>query len=277
MIPVLLKKVLYRALGPDLYLYFQYLGKARDIEHKTVWEKELNFLPAIIRNGETVIDIGANYAVYCYHLSQAVGPSGTVYAFEPIPFTCRVCAKLLDRFGLDNVRLFDKGCGNENGRAVFETPLQSFGAISAGQAHLAGRNNNLDGKERHYKFRKASTVECEIVRLDDFLGDLENVSYVKLDIEGAEYFALQGARNLIVTHRPIIQCEINPFFLKGFRIDLGEFLGFMAGLGYGLYFYSIPNGRQRVSPVRAEDVEENNYLFIHPDRIDRVKGLIENP
>ncbi len=273
MVPVLIKKVLYKVLGPDRYLYFQFLGKARDLRLGTVWEKELHLLPLVVRPGETTLDIGANYALYCYHLARAVGEKGQVHAFEPIPFTYQVCDKLVRHFELKNVHLYNKGCGDRNGKAIFETPLQSFGAISAGQAHLSGRMNDMEGKERHYKFKEAAKVECEIVRLDDFLPDMENLSFMKFDIEGSEYFALQGAKALIAKHHPIILCEINPFFLKGFKIDLKVFLDFMAGLGYRLYFYSFQDGRHHITETRAEDVVANNYLFIHPDRWDRVKAM----
>lgn len=277
MVPVSIKKVLYRLFGPKRYVYFQYLGKVRDIKHRTVWEKELHLLPMIIQKGDSVIDVGANFAVYCYHLSKAVGEKGIVHAFEPIPFTYTVCAKLLSRFRLHNVHLYAKGCGNQNGVVEFETPLQSFGAISAGTAHLGGRNNTLEGRERHYRFTQAATVECPVVRLDDFLTGIGKISFIKLDIEGAEYFALQGARKMLARDHPIIQCEINPFFLKGFNIDLTEFLGFMTGLGYRLYFYEYENGHHRFTEKWLKDITENNYLFIHPDRLARLETFIANP
>ena len=131
---VLVKSILYKVFGQNLYGYFQFLGKMLDIKQEKVWEKELQLVPFIVRKGEVAIDVGANYALYSYHLSKAVGKNGRVYAFEPIPFTYKVCQRLLKHFDLQNVKLFDKGCGNQNGKAIFETPLQSFGAISAGQA-----------------------------------------------------------------------------------------------------------------------------------------------
>lgn len=138
MVPVLIKRILYRLFGPDLHFHFQYLGKVQDIEQRKVWEKELYLIPLVTRKGETAIDIGANYAVYSYYFSKAIGETGQVYAFEPIPFTYKICQRLLKHFDLHNVQLFDKGCGNQNGKAIFETPLQSFGANSAGLAQRVG-------------------------------------------------------------------------------------------------------------------------------------------
>jgi len=135
---VLVKRILYKVFGPDLYGYFQFLGKMLDIKQEKVGEKELPLMPFIVRKGETAIDVGANYAVYSYHLSKAVGENRRVYVFEPIPFTYRVCRELLEHFDLHNVQLFDKGCGNENGKPIFETPWQSFGANSAGLARRVG-------------------------------------------------------------------------------------------------------------------------------------------
>jgi len=83
----LLKKVLFPFLDKRGYQLIQCVAKAWDIRTGSWSEPELDLIPFAVQKGESVLDIGANYGLYTYHLSRAVGPSGRVYAFEPVPFT----------------------------------------------------------------------------------------------------------------------------------------------------------------------------------------------
>src|SRR2546423_391591 len=83
----LAKQILYPVVNDRSYRYFQGISKAWDIRTGSWSEPELDLIPFAVRPGETVLDIGANYGVYSYHLSRAVGSSGRVFAFEPVPFT----------------------------------------------------------------------------------------------------------------------------------------------------------------------------------------------
>ena len=85
----LIKPLLYNLLGEKHYIYFQTLGKIRDINKRLVEEDELELLPQLVGLSDDVIDIGANYAYYTHRLSKLC-PTGRVYAFEPIPFTFEV-------------------------------------------------------------------------------------------------------------------------------------------------------------------------------------------
>lgn len=86
-----------------------------------------------------MLDIGANYGLYTYHLSRAVGPSGRVYAFEPVPFTSATLRLVSRILHLGNVELIPKGCGDRAAKVPFTLPIQASGAISAGLAHIAAQ------------------------------------------------------------------------------------------------------------------------------------------
>src|SRR5262249_12072886 len=44
-----------------------------------------NFCKKLVRDGDVVIDVGANWGVHSLYLSRLVGPSGMVIAFEALP------------------------------------------------------------------------------------------------------------------------------------------------------------------------------------------------
>ena len=74
---------------------------------------------------------------------------------------------------------------------------------------------------------------------------------------------------MIGEHLPTVICEINPWFLEGFGIALEALLGFFSERGYRLYHYRNEGGQGRLREVAPEEVEEDNYVFIHPSRSER--------
>jgi FkbM family methyltransferase len=269
-----LKPVLFRLLGKKGYLYMQYLAKVKDIKKRLVEEKEMAILPELVNEGDEVIDIGANYAYYSERLSRLVGPVGKVYAFEPIPFTFMVCQKVLNYFKAKNVELYKKGVGEKNEVVEFSVPIADFGGISAGQAHFSNRNNEIEGKERIYKFNKHEKIACEVVSLDDFLGErLKKLSFIKIDIEGAELFALKGMTKVIYKFKPVILIEIEPFFLKGFNINVDQLFDLIKNqFEYDIYYL---DERKRKLKLLDKDPWDGNYILIHSSKKEKYKNLID--
>jgi FkbM family methyltransferase len=263
-----LKRLLAPVLSERLYQYVQCLPMAWDIWRGRFTEPEIDLVPIAVQPGDTTLDIGANYGVYAYHLARAVGKTGRVFAFEPVPFTyntLRLIARLL-RFR--SVELVAKGCSDRAGAVTFTVPVQDSGAPSAGQAHLGTRNDERAGKERHVRWPKQKEVSCEVVVLDAYLPPVADLSFIKCDIEGAELLAFRGAERTLDRHLPTVLCEINPWFLEGFGITLDELTGFFLGKGYRLYRYH--EAVRRLIEVAPADVVEDNYVFVHPRRADRL-------
>lgn len=271
----IVKPILFKLMGKNGYKYAQMYGKIRDIEHRLVEEKEMALLPLIVRSGDTVFDIGANYAYYCERLSKLVGNNGKVYAFEPIPFTHDVCKMILNKLNLTNVELFQKGVSDSSQTVEFSVPKLEFGGISAGQAHIAGRTIDDEKKKDYYNFQSEEKISCEVVALDHFLGDkISNLSFIKIDIEGAEYMALKGMEKLIEKFTPILLLEIQPTFLQGFNIDESEFRTYLTEkLNYNLYkFNPLSN---KLSPYEKNQFDDDNYILVHKDKLEAYKTIIE--
>lgn len=86
------KASLHPVMNESTYSDVQGIAKAVDIRRGTWYEPELDLIAFAVRPGDEVLDLGANYGFYTYHLSRAVGAQGHVYAFEPVPFTNRTLA-----------------------------------------------------------------------------------------------------------------------------------------------------------------------------------------
>jgi FkbM family methyltransferase len=269
------KVLLFPVANEKTYRYVQALSKAYDIRSGAWSEPELDIVRLGLRPGETALDIGANYGVYAYHMSRAVGDAGRVFSFEPVPFTfqtLKLVGSLL-RF-THNVEFVNQGCSDENAKISFSVPVQESGALAAGQAYIGARNDDHSGKESQVRWTSTAPVEAEVVRLDDFLPATSDVSLLKIDIEGAELLCFKGAEKLIEKYRPTIICEINPWFLDGFGMQTKDLTDFVEDKGYRIFSYRNDNGTKTLVPVSEPEIVEDNYVFIHPTRESRFQELI---
>lgn len=270
----LIKKMLYPVLNERTYQYIQAISQAWDIRSGSWKEAELELVPYALKPGESALDIGANFGLYCHHLSRAAGRKGRVYAFEPVPFTYQTLSRIVRLLRLRNVTIVEKGCSDRAGEIKFEVPLQPSGAMASAVAYVGGRNDDREGREGQVRWTATREVTGEVVAIDEFLPQLDNLSLIKADIEGAEMFAFRGAAKTIDRHLPTVICEINPWYLGGFNIRLDELTGFFFDRGYELYQYRTDEGRPRLHPTDAKDVIEDNYVFVHPSRKERFAALL---
>lgn len=266
----IVKTLIAPVLGERSYSVFQALAMGWDIRRGQWSEPELDLLAPGLRPGETAIDIGANFGLYAYHLARIVGPTGHVLCFEPIPFTARTF-RLIHRglrFG-PQVRLIPKGASDKSGKATFTLPVMPTGAISAGIVHM-GRNDDRPGNERPVK-GTTRKIECEVVALDEVLPDVKDVALVKCDIEGADLFAMRGMRKILAREHPTVIIEINPWYLEGFGLKVQDMTSFFEELGYACYRYAD----RRLTRVSAEEIVEDNWVFLHPSRRHRFAAMLE--
>jgi FkbM family methyltransferase len=266
------KRLLHPLLTDDLYAYVQALSVAWDIRTRGWSEPEVDLVPLAAHAGDTVLDLGGNFGYYSYHLSRAVGRTGHVYAFEPVPFTYRTFGIVTKLLGLHNVEIVPMGCSDRGGPITFEVPVQANGALSAGLAYIGGRKHDHPGRETQVRWRQTREVTATVLRLDDFLPPIPDLPLIKADVEGAELFAFRGGERTIVEHKPTVICEINPWYLKGFDVTVAELASFFLDKGYHLYHYD----NKKLTPTTIASIIEDNYVFVHPTRIDRLRALIDD-
>lgn len=148
-----------------------------------------------IKNGETVIDIGANIGYFTLLFARLVGKEGKVFAFEPDPTNFRLLEKNVKANGYTNV-------------VCFPTALTDYN----GQHELFLHDYNM-GDHRLYDSGTArEKVAVTVARLDDVLPDV-SPSFVKIDIQGSEYLMVQGAKNTLA-HAKELLIEYWPYGLE---------------------------------------------------------------
>ncbi len=269
------KKLLWPLLHESVYAAIQAPIMALDIRRGTWNEPETELARLALQPGETALDIGANSGMFTWHLSRAAGPQGKVYAFEPVPLTARIFRGVAFWLGFRNVQFFEAGCSDAPGMIKFTVPLQASGGMSTGQAYISGRNDEHPGKEKQVRWQATRDVEAKVVKLDDTLPALPQLTLIKCDIEGAELLAFRGAIKLISATLPSVICEINPWYLEGFDFTIGDLASPFLSLGYAIYRLTGDPGSRRLSQVKPQEIEEDNYIFIHPSRLGRFQSVLQ--
>jgi FkbM family methyltransferase len=146
------------------------------------WEYGLTKLVTeIVKPGMVAIDVGAHIGYYSTLFSKLVGPSGHVFSFEPDPHNFSFLKSNIELNKISHCIYENKAIYNSNGFIKLNLDSDNLGAHSL---VMQNSDNNF--------------ITVETVTLDNyFKNQNQKVDFIKMDIEGAEEFALDGARNLI--------------------------------------------------------------------------------
>ncbi len=230
----------------------------RSLDHYGEWcESELDLLLRFCRDGDVVVDVGANIGSHTIAFAKAVGANGAVFALEPqrLPFQL-LCGNIALNV-LTNVHALQKAAGAQAGRAKipalpWDEP-HNFGAVS-----ILNRSSPGD--------------DIEVVTLDSLT--LPSCRLIKVDVEGMEPDVLAGARDTIKKCRPLLFVENNTVEHAAPVIAAIEQLGYRAWWHLGLY-YNAANFYRNTENIFAAFKPEANMLCM-PDGLDPgVPELIE--
>lgn len=160
---------------------------------------ELPVQEALVRHlhpGQVFYDIGANVGFFTVIGAKLVGPTGLVYAFEPLPENVYALRQNVASNGFHQVTVFVQAVAQSSGYG------ELFVAHHAGGATLSAADVPPDLKSR---------ITVELVAIDELLAQqrLRPPAVVKVDVEGAELAVFQGMAHTIATFRPIIIYEID--------------------------------------------------------------------
>lgn len=169
--------------------------------------------------GRVLVDVGAHAGYHSLMAARLVGPSGRVLSFEPSPVSCSLLLRNVRVNGFLNVEVHPFAVAEARGVVRIEgrgsharivDPDESSGTLPSGAMAMA-------------------------VTLDEALRDVPRVDVIKMDIEGAEFRALQGARETIARHRAVIFSELSPAGLQNVSgVSAKEYLQALIDAGYGL-------------------------------------------
>ena len=204
----------------------------------------------LVKNGETVIDIGANRGYYTLLFSHLVGNSGQVHAFEPVPPTFKKLSQTIDNQArYKNWQLNQKAVGNSQETITIYMPGNDDGQASMTTHQSASWSRS----------ESITKYECEMITLDDYAHSNLNqgLDFIKCDVEGAELLALKGAIKTIKTYLPLIYLEVCNDWTKNFDYTPSDLVKFLQSIGYNK-FWLISN-RVNLLEHPQEQLKPENF------------------
>jgi len=228
-LPFLLGNKLFEHCFPVYRRLYQFYKRFSD-RHVGALLKEF------INPGMTVIDVGANIGFYTAFMANIVGEKGRVYAFEPLPHNFNLLKKYNKS---NNVTLVQAAVGDTTGEIVLYV------------------SDKLNVDHRTYETdEKREKINISSYRLDDYLKN-EKVDFIKMDIQGFEYHALLGMKNVLQSNPGIkVLMEFWPYGLIKAGCSPEKLLTFLHELDFKTEFIE-KSGRKKCPPVP----ERNDFSY----------------
>lgn len=227
------------------------------LHHKPCEPEICNVLARVLQPGDAAVDGGANVGFFSILMSRLVGETGHVYAFEPGGNNLPKLAANLKLNGCSNVTVIDKPLSDRSGETLtlFEHDHPGYNS----------RWPDLSKEVTAKRSAITTTLEMEL------LGRVAP-ALIKLDIEGAELSALQGAGTLLTWQKPIIIAEMNEAALDRAGVTIEEFRWFLFERGYdafGLYEDGnlpcfIPH-KVKIAPTKLNA----NVMFTQIEKVEK--------
>ena len=224
-----------------------HVGPNDGLGARLFWQKWEDWEPYVIPqfarfalHARRVLDVGAHTGIYSL-FACALNPSVETLSFEPLPLGYEaIHANLqLNQF-TERCRVFHSAVSDHNGRARF---------------HIAEDTtmSSLTDSE--------GELEVSVITLDSVVPLDGNTDLVKIDVEGHEYKALMGMREVMSDSKPTVLFECNPGS-PGPQIDQ-----LLRGMGYRL-FSMVGGSLAEIFQLIPEQFPNgnHNFLAVHSDR-----------
>jgi FkbM family methyltransferase len=204
-----------KATGRDITIDHHWVPaqklRIHSFKHKGYWwhgkrreEATLASIANFVRPGQTVFDVGAHIGYFTTYFAHLVGPTGHVFAFEPSDENLAYTRPNISQ--LTQVQLDTRGISNFCGEASFFVES------------LTGQNNSLVGDYEVFAANAANAgVACVKREVKIKVTTIDNVcrewgvapAFIKMDIEGAEFEAVQGMLQTLQSIRPVVLLEVS--------------------------------------------------------------------
>jgi FkbM family methyltransferase len=200
-----------------------------------------------VHNGDRVADVGANIGFYSALLAERVGPAGAVYAFEPAPVNFRRLADRTRRYA--QVHALAACVAEQNGTGeLFLSP----------NLHVDHRSYPCDEARR--------SIPVSAVALDRFFAAGEQLQFVKMDVQGAEYAALCGMQKVLTRSRDVrLLFELWPYAHDRFGVGTRALLTLLEGWGFHVHRLDsggVPGERLTPDTPIADADKEHCYFEV---------------
>jgi FkbM family methyltransferase len=216
-------------------------------------------LTRLLLPGMVYVDVGAHVGILTLAGARRVGPGGKVIAFEPTPIAFNLLTRTLLLNSLNWACAYCNACGSREEQRTLHigTVLGHSSLFQLEESSAAARNT--DGLE--------TSVNVQVLALDNFFPFGERVDVVKIDVEGSEIEVLTGMKRVISDNPEIvIIAEFGPSHLKRAGFDSRSW--FQAFEAHGFAAFTIEELSGACKPALVDElvgVNSINIAFVRPN------------
>ncbi|PCJ67853.1 MAG: hypothetical protein COA58_01570 [Bacteroidetes bacterium] len=218
------------------------------IDHKILftgtYEKSTNdVLRKYVKSGDTVFEAGANIGTETILLSRLVSDSGSVFAFEPVPHVSEKLNHNCRINGLNNINISNLALSDSIGETTFFIASENF--INQGMGSLDG--GHLQVKEK---------IKVQLDTLDHYFEEngITKLDFLKMDVQGAEYFILKGGRKTLTKFKPVIFLEAEEGWSK-----ISDLYTILTELNYACF---LIHDNLELDELNDNEVNSGNWIAL---------------
>jgi len=211
-------------------------------------------LQKLLSHGDTFLDVGANIGCFSLYGARIVGSEGRVFAFEP---SSREYQRLVENVllnDLTNISTISAAVSDSEGKSILNI---------AGEPHSG--HNTLGQNYVYSGVESIATEEVDTITLDEFVRtkSIERIDVIKMDIEGWEYKALLGAREILKKHRPALIIEMLGIAQSTNNNSIFRLESLLSNVGYR--FWDIDDETAELLPISnlTQSHSENIVAMFH--------------
>ena len=217
-----------------------------------------------VHPGDYVVDAGVNWGMHFYQLADIVGPDGRVFGYEANPELAKRSKVGAQQRGFHNCVVYPNALYSSHGSMQFTVYKNQLGLSHIshdGPLHPSIKDDNTE------------MITVESVVLDD-IAELP-ITFIKSDLEGADFRALQGGELLLRRHKPLLIFETIPYLnMVQHNFGLDEFVQFFEGLGYLLFnIHGFPVDQSQLATLERGTYHE--FLGLHKSAPYLGEALLE--
>jgi FkbM family methyltransferase len=157
-----------------------------------------DLLPSVVKPNQVIYDIGANIGQFALRFSSLIGQKGHVYCIEANPICVYFLQANLELNHVANCDILPLAISDQTGMVNF--------TINYGQSALG-----IGQMSPFYSSKAGHEVNVFCYALDDLIRmyDLLKPDFIKIDIEGAEGYAISGMERILAQYQPTLLIEIH--------------------------------------------------------------------
>ncbi len=191
-----------------------------------------------IKEGNTIIDVGANIGEFSLIASKKIGPKGKVISIEPLKQAVFWLKKNYILNGFSNYEILEKAVGNKTGTMTLYKK-----SVSSVQGIL---DPNITKKEY------IPSGEIIVETIDEIIStrNIGGVDMLKIDVEGFEYEVFCGCKNSFKQNKiKKIICEVHSSYLQKKGLDEKMIYSLLKENGFSITVLDTSENRPHILAV----------------------------